>query len=78
MDSGRFCISLKMRLMRITTKSILVAVVFGVIAYALIDGIRYQSGWGITMASCSLLALLASLRMQRKLVQLDHESGEEE
>lgn len=57
--------------MRLSTKSVMVALAFGLIVYALIDGIRYQSGWGITMASCSLFALFAIVRLTQKLSRLE-------
>jgi hypothetical protein len=36
--------------MRLTPKSLLIALAFGLMCYALIDGIRYGSGWGVAMA----------------------------
>jgi hypothetical protein len=62
--------------MRLTPKSLLVALVFGLLCYALIDGIRYGSGWGTTMALGSMAALYISIRLSRKLARLNEETEE--
>lgn len=62
--------------MRLNFKSLLIAIAFGCLCYALIDGIRYESGWGTTLALCSMVALYISIRLSRKLARLNEE-GEE-
>lgn len=65
--------TLKIAHMRITPKSILTAVAFGVIMYVLIDSIRYGSGWGIAMAVISLGALFITVRLSQKLARIEAE-----
>jgi hypothetical protein len=62
--------------MRLNLKSLLVALAIVLLCYALIDGLRTGSEWGIIMATCSMLALYISVRLSRKLARLNEE-GEE-
>jgi hypothetical protein len=62
--------------MRLTPKSLLIALAFGVLCYALVDGIRYGSGWGTAMALGSMAALYISVRLSRKLASLNEETEE--
>ncbi|NCI49929.1 hypothetical protein GWC95_08350 [Sediminibacterium roseum] len=62
--------------MRTNPKSLLIALAFGLLCYALVDGIRSESGWGVAMALCSMVALYISIRLSRKLASLSDETEE--
>ncbi len=63
--------------MRLTPKNLLIVLAFGLMCYALIDGIRYGSGWGTTMALCSMAALYISIRLSRRLSRLNEEAEQD-
>jgi hypothetical protein len=62
--------------MRLTPKSLLIALAFCLMCYALIDGLRYGSGWGVAMSTCGMAALYISVRLSRKLARLNEEAEE--
>ncbi len=56
-----------------TLRTIIVLGIIFLITYALADGIRYGSGWGVAMAIGSMLALYITIRLYRKLSQINKE-----
>lgn len=60
-----------------TLRTILILGLILLITYALADGIRYGSDWGITMALISFMALAASIQLAGKLKKLEEEEEEE-
>ena len=56
-----------------TLRTIIVLGIVFLITYALADGIRYGSGWGVAMAIGSMLALYISIRLYYKLSQINKE-----
>ncbi len=59
-----------------TLRTLLILGIIFLITYALADGIRYGSGWGIAMALISFAALLFSIQLAAKLKKLKEEEEE--
>lgn len=59
-----------------TLRTILILGIIFLITYALADGIRYGSTWGIIMAVMSMIALVIAFRLANKLKQLKEEEEE--
>lgn len=60
-----------------TLRTLLILGIIFLITYALADGIRYGSGWGITMALMSFIALAFSIQLAGKLKKIKEEEEEE-
>ena len=56
-----------------TLRTIIVLGIVFLITYALAEGIRYGSTWGVVMALISMVALYISIRLARKLKQMNEE-----
>ncbi len=56
-----------------TLRNLLVIGIVSLIIYAMADGIRYGSAWGVSMAVCSMIALVTFISLARKLAQLKEE-----
>ncbi len=56
-----------------TLRTLLILGIIFLICYALADGIRYGSTWGIIMAVMSLVALAVSLQLLAKLEKIKEE-----
>lgn len=56
-----------------TQRNLLVIGILSLIIYAIVDGIRYGSTWGVAMGLCSMIALVVSINLARKLAQLKEE-----
>ena len=57
-------------------RTIVILCIILLIIYALADGIRYGSTWGIIMAVMSMLALTISISLYSKLQKLKEEEEE--
>lgn len=57
-------------------RTIVILCIILLIIYALADGIRYGSTWGIIMAVMSMLALTISISLYSKLRKLKEEEEE--
>lgn len=78
MDNIVFCIPLvspKKCYMRIKTtlRNLLVLGFIGAIIYAVIDGIRSGSTWGLAMGLCSMAAFIYCIHLSRKLSRVPKE-----
>jgi uncharacterized membrane protein len=51
---------------------VILAIIF-LMTYALADGIRYGSTWGVVMALISMTAFVFSMRLARRLKKLQEE-----
>jgi uncharacterized membrane protein len=56
-----------------TLRTLLILGIVFLITYALGEGIRYGSGWGVAMAIGSMMALYISIRLYRKLSKINQE-----
>lgn len=56
-----------------TLRTIIVLGIVFLITYALAEGIRYGSALGVVMAVISLVALYITIRLARKLKQVNEE-----
>ncbi len=54
-------------------RSVFIATIIGINLYAIIQGITYKSYWGITLAIASLGALLLSIKLLKKLDEIEKE-----
>ena len=61
-----------------TLRTLLILCIVFLIVYALADGIKYGSTWGVVMAIVSLLALYIFIRLARKLSQINEIKEEED
>lgn len=60
-----------------TLRTVVILGIIFLITYALADGIRYGSTWGVIMAVVSMVALWISIRLARKLSQLNEEEEQQ-
>ena len=60
-----------------TLRNLLVIGIVSLIIYAIADGIRYGSTWGVAMGLCSMIALVVSVNFARKLAHLKEEEEEQ-
>jgi small basic protein len=56
-----------------TLRNLFVLGFVSAIIYAVIDGIREGSPWGLSMALCSMVAFIYCVRLSRKLAKLREE-----
>jgi membrane protein DedA with SNARE-associated domain len=62
------------------TPVIRISIIVGIlllIGYCIIDGIRFGSSWGLILAILSLIALVISILLARKLIQLNKQEKED-
>ena len=57
-------------------RTILILGIISLIVYALADGIRYGSTWGIIMAVMSMIALVVCFQLAAKLKKIKEEEEE--
>ena len=56
-----------------TLRTLIVLGIVFLITYALAEGIRYGSTWGVVMAVISMVALYISIRLAHKLKRINEE-----
>lgn len=59
-----------------TLRTVIVIGILFLITWAIADGIRYGSTWGVAMAVISMIAFVMLIRMSRKLARLKEEEEE--
>lgn len=55
---------------------VILAIIF-LITYAIADGIRYGSTWGVVMALLSMIAFVFSIKLARRLKALQEEEEQQ-